>query len=80
MGEVGATKAGEKRAPFANKLAVALGSSGGFALAPTLDVGSADLWVVCEVRLDAPAGIALLPSDPPNVFRRRRLFFMEACS
>ena len=74
MGEVGATKAGEKRAPFANKH-FALGGSGGFALAPTLDVGSADLWIVCEDRLDGPIGVVLLPSSPPNVFRRRRLCF-----
>ena len=46
MGEVAMTKAGEKRAPFANKFAIALGSSGGFALASTLGVGSADIWIV----------------------------------
>ena len=74
IGEVGATKAGEKRAPFANKH-FALGGSGGFDLTPTLDVGFADLRVVCEVRLDAPFGVALLPSDPPNVFLEEEASF-----
>ena len=73
MGEVGVADASEKRAPFADWFA--FGSIGRFALAFAPGVGSAGLRIVPEVRLDGPVAVALLPSEPPNVFRGRRVVF-----